>query len=1048
MKIVLTQFFTNNLSYGKFSKAINEAYCQEKGYIYHLESDEEKIRTGLENRAPTWYKPKLISEIFEIYNPDYILFLDADAVVINNHHKIEDFIVDGIDIIATEDYGPSKLNAGVFLMKNTSWTKDFLKKWWDICKEFPQYEHGLWHDQTCFGLLMDRTSDWNNHIKIINPSILNAREETGYCFVFHAFSYGMMPNRTIDKIYYKKFNLPIPVEDPNSLTNIAQTFDTDKYYGHDYVQKVYSDLLAPYKEKIKTFVEIGVHKGNSLRMWKTYFPNARVIGLDINSSNVENCEVIVCDQSKEEDLEKVFEIIKNADVIVDDGSHKMYDQQKTLAILFKALKPGGLYILEDLHTSVECKMPEKAWCNWGDPTKTTTLEMMQKFIKTKQIQSDYISAEECEYLNNNIKDMEIFRTNHMSITSVIRKNDVEVDFKKLGLVYHVFCVGPWEEIVNEQLARLKNCGLYDAVELAWVTINDLNGNKDKIDQIFSKYPKFNIEYKTTNGAEAPGIRKVYEICKENPKLKVLYFHAKGVSNRYKTVENKEELSDLKIQGSKSWRNCMEYFLIDGWKKSIEKLKEHDLVCTTYTESWVWGNFWWANSDFISRHEYPSDGTRWFYEYWITMGGLNPEPKVFEYYHFSYLALISKVPSFLYDGSLPRGQKIDLISATFGALDIQIDEGYSNPPNNLENLRVDVTEYARKNLELNNWVAFDNRICGSWPLGLTPYKDGRNHLTLKFKVTGQSEEVSLTFRGCDSEFKLYQNGNYKKRIAFVSPMAFEKNGQKIPERYKKCITPFFKTAKKFFLPNNVNYDVDFILLTNSSDDCELDYVKTIRTYEETNGYSYGCLMKILLLEHIPNEYDYIFVADMDSIFANEFKEDILEKPFVFLDHYFKPTLQSILEIDTDHVTIDADISNEKWTMDTFIGGTYEMMMRFNKFAREQHNKYYGKVSKDYGFYSKYPGELFILKFVFENKIDHKRLSACCELNPDSANQIWHIGELPNNWDSKNGMGIEFIKYYRQLHQTKMKLDILDEVVKYIMDEPNNLAELKAKHDSTN
>jgi hypothetical protein len=893
---------------------------------------------------------------------------------------------------------------------------------------------------------MDRISDLSNHIKIINPSILNARDENKECFVFHAFSYGMLQNRTIDKIYYRKFNLPIPVEDPNSLENIAKTFDTDKFYEHQYVQKVYSELFSPIKNDIKTFVEIGVHKGGSLRMWKTYFPNARVIGLDINSSTVENCEVIVCDQSKEEDLLKIQEIIRGADVILDDGSHRMFDQQKTFSVFFKSLKPGGIYILEDLHTSIECRMPEKSWCNWGDPSKTTALEMLENFISNKQIRSDYLSNEENEYLTNNIKEVKVFRTNPMSITSVIKKQDTEVDYKKLGIVYHVFCTGPWEEIVNDQLTKLKDSGLYDAVDIAYVTVNDLEGNQEKLYNIFSKYPKFNIDYRTTNGAEAPGIRKVYDLCKENPKLKVLYFHAKGVSNRYKTVENKEELSELKIQGSKSWRNCMEHFLIDGWKDCVNKLKDHDLVCTTYTESWVWGNFWWANSDFISRHEYPADGTRWFYEYWITMGGLNPAPKVFEYYHFSYLALVSKIPAYLYDGSLPRGQKIELISAKFGALDVQIDEGYSTPPKSLEGIVVDVTEYAQKNLELNNYVGFDDRLCGSWPLGLTPYKNGRNHLTLNFRVSGQAETVSLTFRGCDSNFKLYQNGNYKKKVAFVSPMAFEKNGQKIPERYKKCITPFFKTAKKFFLPNNPTYDVDFILLTNSSDNCELDYVKTIRTYEETNGYSYGCLMKILLLEHIPNEYDYIFVADMDSVFANEFKEDILEKPFVFLDHYFKPTLKSILDIDTQHVTIDADISNEKWTMDTFIGGTYEMMMRFNKFAREQHSKYYGKNSFEYGFYSKYPGELFILKFVFENKIDHKRLTACCELHPNSANQIWHIGELPNNWDSKNGMGIEFIKYYRQLHQTKMKLDILDEVVKYIMGEPNNLAEMKAKQDA--
>jgi hypothetical protein len=254
-----------------------------------------------------------------------------------------------------------------------------------------------------------------------------------------------------------------------------------------------------------------------------------------------------------------------------------------------------------------------------------------------------------------------------------------------------------------------------------------------------------------------------------------------------------------------------------------------------------------------------------------------------------------------------------------------------------------------------------------------------------------------------------------------------------------------TAKKNVFSNNENCDVDFILLTNSNYTCDLDFVKTIRTHEETTGYSYGCLTKLLLLEHIPNEYDYIFVADIDSIFPSEMKDSVFAAPFVFLDHYFTPSLNSILQIDTTHVTIDADVSNEHWTMDTFFGGTYEMMMGLNKFAREQHNKYFGKITEGYGFYSKYPGELFILKYVFENKIEHKRLSACCELDSNSATKNWHIGELPNNLESKNGLGLQFLNHYSQLHQTKMCLDILDEIVKYILDQPSALPEYKAYKD---
>jgi len=986
MSIVLTQFFTPNVSYGEFSKAINEKYCQEKGYTYHLESDEQKIRSGLEGRAPTWYKPKLLLEVLETKNPDYVMFLDADAIVLNNNHMIEDFIVDGIDILAADDHGPSKLNAGVFIIKNTPWAKDYLQKWWDICKEYPAYENGLWHDQTCFGLLMDRTPDLSSHVKIINNNIINSNHENDYCFVFHAFAFGSYKNRTIDLIYYNKFGLKPPTHSGMPLNTLAGLYAVDKgSQGHNYINRVYENLLAHTRHNVKKFVEIGVYQGNSLRMWRSFFDgNTTVIGADADAPTVkrgvEGCELLLCDQNDESDLMSLAKKIAGCDVILDDGCHKMAAQQRSLALLFKSLAPSGTYIIEDLHTSIECKNPHKAVFGWGDPNKITTLELLDNYLVTGKIKSEYLSVAEIKYLEQNIERVQVFKLSGESITSVITKKlvpveiptedlvientpdivDVEYTGENIGVVYHVYCVGFWEELVKEQLLKLKSTGLYDAARVLWVTINDLNNNKARIDRIFAKYPKFRVEYRNDNGAEAPGIQKVYDICKGDTDIKVLYFHAKGVSNTYRSVENKQELCQRKIEGSKSWRLCMEHFLINGWKDCTDRLDYYDVVCTTYTDDWVWGNFWWTNAEYIRAHPFPQGGSRWFFEYWITMKEMGRTPNVFEYYHFSYLALVSKVPSYLYDGTLADSQRIELISATYGALDIQMDEGYPVPPEDTSDKVADVTEYVQRNLELNNFVGFDKRIESGFPAGFDPFFGGRKHLTIDFKVSGQAEHVSLTFRYADADFRLYQtiaplplnkrvgcdklkpNSGVRKKIAFVSPVEFERNGQNIPDRYLRCIRPFFLTAKKNVFPDNENYDVEFILLTNSNYTCDLEFVKTIRTYEETTGYSYGCLTKLLLLEHIPNEYDYIFVADIDSIFPSEMGDGVLAAPFVFLDHYYTPTVNSVLEIDTVHVTIDADVSNERWTMDTFFGGTYEMVMGLNKFAREQHNKYFGKI----------------------------------------------------------------------------------------------------------
>jgi hypothetical protein len=229
MKIVVCQFYTSNISYGKFSEKINQKYCEDNGYVYYIEKDGDKIKNKIGSRSWTWYKPFLIEEVFNLH-PDceYILFMDIDAIFCNNNRKIEEFITNDFSILMTEDYGPSLVNAGVMLIKNNQFSKDFIKDWWDICEEFPQYKEGLWHDQTCIGLLHQRLTT-PQEFKIINNFDFNAREYNPDRFIFHAFSYGNFLNRTIDEVFNKKFEVIDNIERQNIKAIVYHIYCVGNY---------------------------------------------------------------------------------------------------------------------------------------------------------------------------------------------------------------------------------------------------------------------------------------------------------------------------------------------------------------------------------------------------------------------------------------------------------------------------------------------------------------------------------------------------------------------------------------------------------------------------------------------------------------------------------------------------------------------------------------------------------------------------------------------------------------------------------------------------
>lgn len=151
----------------------------------------------------------------------------------------------------------------------------------------------------------------------------------------------------------------------SELTKICKKYEnfTDKgptgpyYIKHNYTE-IYGDLLRYYKNRKNKILEIGIRQGGSLKMWKEYFKESDIYGVDINLNWIEtdlnDCNVLKGDAYNINTINKLFKNIK-FDVILDDGSHRLEDQIKCLNMYSELLTDDGILIIEDIHSYENAK---------------------------------------------------------------------------------------------------------------------------------------------------------------------------------------------------------------------------------------------------------------------------------------------------------------------------------------------------------------------------------------------------------------------------------------------------------------------------------------------------------------------------------------------------------------------------------------------------------------------------------------------------------------------------------------------------------------------
>ena len=141
---------------------------------------------------------------------------------------------------------------------------------------------------------------------------------------------------------------------------LAEYFRTNRgraiHKWHHYFE-IYHRHFGRFRDHSPVVLEVGLYHGGSLEMWRHYFgPGAQIVGIDIDPRcrefADEDITVLIGDQADRAFLAQVRERFPRLDIVIDDGGHRMEQQIATFEELFAHVQPYGVYLCEDMHTSL------------------------------------------------------------------------------------------------------------------------------------------------------------------------------------------------------------------------------------------------------------------------------------------------------------------------------------------------------------------------------------------------------------------------------------------------------------------------------------------------------------------------------------------------------------------------------------------------------------------------------------------------------------------------------------------------------------------------
>jgi SAM-dependent methyltransferase len=162
-------------------------------------------------------------------------------------------------------------------------------------------------------------------------------------------------------------------------------YDTDKVpngYLRTY-DRVFEELI----DRPVKLLELGVRSGGSLLLWRDYFPNGTIAGLDLEPPAREPIgDRIRIYQGRQEDTSVLSKIAAEVapdgfDIVIDDASHIAAPTRTGFWHLFdNHLRPGGLFAIEDWGTGYWERWPDgRAW-RAGEPHHAGMVGLIKELV--------------------------------------------------------------------------------------------------------------------------------------------------------------------------------------------------------------------------------------------------------------------------------------------------------------------------------------------------------------------------------------------------------------------------------------------------------------------------------------------------------------------------------------------------------------------------------------------------------------------------------------------------------------------------------------------